>query len=194
MIREHFAEHAQVLERTVAEQLAAVAEAARLAEESLRTGGKILIFGNGGSAADAQHFAAELVGRFERDRRAAPALALTVNTSTLTSVSNDYGFNELFSRQVEAFARAGDLAIAISTSGNSPNVVEGARTARRLGCRVVAMTGEGGGALAEQCDVLFAVPTRTVSRIQEMHEIALHALASWLERRLLTGGSEGGDA
>jgi D-sedoheptulose 7-phosphate isomerase len=194
LIREHFAEHARVLEETAATQLEALEAAARLAEESLRGGGKILIFGNGGSAADAQHFAAELVGRFERERRGAPALALTVNTSTLTAVGNDYGFDELFSRQIEAHARSGDLAIAISTSGDSRNVVNAARAARRQGCRVVGMTGAGGGSLAEHSDVLVAVPSRTVSRIQEMHEIALHAMAAWLEKRVLVGDAgEGGE-
>ena len=190
-MREVFEEHSRVLEDTLSSQIPALEEAARLAEECLQTGCKILIFGNGGSAADAQHFAAELVGRFEMDRTALPAIALTVNTSTLTAVANDYGFDHGFSRQVEGFGQPGDLAIAISTSGNSDNVVLAAQAARKLGCKVVGMTGEGGGALAEFCDALIAVPSGTVARIQEMHEICLHALAWWLEKRIFaSGGAE----
>ena len=193
MFREVFDEHAQVFESTVSSQMPALEEAARLAEHCLRADGKILIFGNGGSAADAQHFAAELVGRFEMNRHALPALALTVNTSTLTAVANDYGFDHDFSRQVEGLGRAGDLAIAISTSGNSPNVVKAAQVARELGCKVVGLTGKGGGLLAEHCDALIAIPAKTVARIQEMHEICLHALAWWLERRLFAeAGKEDG--
>jgi len=191
LLIEHFDEHAQVLEKTRASQLPSLEAAAELAEASLKAGGKLLVFGNGGSAADAQHFAAELEGRFERDRQALSAIALTVNTSTLTAVANDYGFEQTFRRQVEALARAGDVAIAISTSGNSKNVIAAARAARQRGCRVIGLTGEGGGVLAEHCDVLIAIPTRTVSRIQEMHELCLHALASWLERRLSSEGGPG---
>ncbi len=194
MLRKQFEEHARVLEATLASQLPALESAAELAEGCLRAGGKILIFGNGGSAADAQHFAAELEGRFEMDRAALPAVALTVNTSTLTAVSNDYGFESIFRRQIEALARPGDLTIAISTSGTSRNVVAAARKARELGCRVVGMTGEGGGDLAALCDALIAVPSRTVSRIQEMHELCLHGLAAWLERRMCNRESAGGDS
>lgn len=190
MLREVIEEHSRVLEETLATQSRSFARVAQLAEECLRDGGKILIFGNGGSAADAQHFAAELVGRFEQDRQALPALALTVNTSTLTAVSNDYGFDRVFARQIEALAKQGDLAIAISTSGESGNVVAAARTARGLGCKVVGMTGAGGGSLAEHAEALIAVPSQTVARIQEMHEICLHALAGWLERRLCGEGDE----
>lgn len=187
MLRKQFEEHARVLQETLTSQLPMLENAAELAEACLRSGGKILIFGNGGSAADAQHFAAELEGRFEMDRAALSAMALTVNTSTLTAVGNDYGFERIFSRQIEGLAKAGDLAIAISTSGNSGNVVAAARVARGLGCKVVGMTGESGGALAEHCDALIAVPSRTVSRVQEMHELCLHGLAAWLEQRIFAG-------
>lgn len=191
MFGEVFDEHRRVLQATLSSQLPALEEAARLCETCLKSGGKILTFGNGGSAADAQHFAAELVGRFEMDRGALPALSLTVNTSTLTAIANDYGFEHDFSRQVEGLARPGDVAIAISTSGNSGNVVLAAKTAREKGCQVVGMTGPGGGALAEHCDALIAVPSETVARIQEMHELCLHALAGWLERQLF--GQEAGE-
>lgn len=184
MFREVFDEHARIFTATLESQMPSLEQAGHLAEACLRSGGKILIFGNGGSAADAQHFAAELVGRFEMDRDALPAVALTVNTSTLTAVTNDYGFDRGFSRQVEGLARAGDVAIAISTSGNSANVILAAEAAQKLGCKVIGMTGDGGGGLAQHCDALIAVPAKTVARIQEMHELCLHALAWWLERRL----------
>jgi len=184
VLREVIEEHSQVLEETLATQARAFYIVAGLAEDCLREGGKILIFGNGGSAADAQHFAAELVGRFEQDRQGLAALALTVNTSTLTAVSNDYGFERAFARQIEALASKRDLAIAISTSGESGNVIEAARAARELGCKVVGMTGERGGSLAGLADVVIAVPSKTVARIQEMHEICLHALAAVLEKRM----------
>ena len=185
MLREIIEEHSRVLEETLATQMEAFHRMAELAEKCLREGGKILIFGNGGSAADAQHFAAELVGRFEHDRQGLPALALTVNTSTLTAVANDYGFERIFARQIEALAKPGDLAIAISTSGESGNVTAAARAARELGCTVAGMTGAAGGTLAELSDVVIAVPSETVARIQEMHEICLHALAAALEKRML---------
>jgi len=192
-LRQVFEEHSRVLQDTLCSQMPALEEAARMAEGCMRAGCKILIFGNGGSAADAQHFAAELVGRFEMDRSALPAVALTVNTSTLTAVANDYGFDHGFSRQVEGLSQPNDLAIAISTSGNSGNVVLAAQVARKLGCKVVGMTGASGGALAEHCDALIAVPSETVARIQEMHEICLHALAWWLEKRIFSaGGAEEG--
>lgn len=184
MIREAFQEHARVFEKVQVTLMDELERAAEMTELCLREGGKILILGNGGSAADAQHFAAELVGRFERQRRPLPALALTVNTSTLTAVSNDFGFDHVFARQVEGLAREGDLLIAISTSGESENVAAAAKKARALGCPVIGFTGEGGGRLAQLTDVLIAVPSTTVSRIQEMHEICLHALAGWLEERL----------
>jgi D-sedoheptulose 7-phosphate isomerase len=178
------AEHARVVEQTLATQKQAFDKIAGMAEDCLRSGGTIYVFGNGGSAADAQHFAAELVGRFERDRQGLPAVALTVNSSTLTAVSNDYGFERIFARQLEALAAEGDLAIGISTSGESANILAAVRTARDIGCGVVGMTGEGGGSLGELADAVLAVPSRTVARVQEVHEICLHALAGLLEERL----------
>lgn len=190
MLREFVEEHSRVLAETLATQAGAFEEVAAMAETCLRDGGKILIFGNGGSAADAQHFAAELVGRFEHDRQGLPAMALTVNTSTLTAVANDYGFDRVFARQIEAFAQAGDVAIAISTSGESGNVLAAARAARDLGCRVVGMTGAQGGTLAEHADAVIAVPSQTVARVQEMHELCLHALAAELEKRMFSEAGE----
>lgn len=184
MLKEIFDEHAEVFERARASVLPDLQSAAELAEACLAGGNKLLVFGNGGSAADAQHFAAELVGRFERDRRSLPAVALTVDTSLLTAVGNDHGFDQIFARQVEALAAPGDLLVAISTSGNSVNVLEAVNRGRELGCRVVGMTGEEGGRLVARVDVLIAAPSRNVARIQEIHELCLHGLAAWLERRL----------
>lgn len=185
MLREVIEEHSRVVEETLATQTRSFYRVGEMAEDCLRSGGTIFVFGNGGSAADAQHFAAELVGRFEHDRRGLSAVALTVNASTLTAVANDYGFDKVFARQIEGLAKKGDLAIGISTSGNSANVVEGARVAGKIGCRVVGMTGESGGALGELADEVLAVPSNTVARIQEVHEILLHALAGLLEKRML---------
>ena len=144
-----------------AEQYAPRIEAvARRMAETLRMGGKILFFGNGGSAADAQHLAAEFVNRFLRDRSALAAVSLTTDTSALTSIGNDLGFDQVFSRQVEALGRPGDLVVAISTSGNSPNVLRGVEAARRLGCGTVGLTGGSGGLLANAVDDAFIVPAR----------------------------------
>ncbi len=155
--------------------------AAAMIVESIGNGGRLVVFGNGGSAADAQHIVAELVGRFEQDRRAIPAQALTVNTSILTSVANDYDFAQIFARQVEAAVKTGDVAIAISTSGTSPNVLEGARQARAQGARVIALTGENPGPLADRADLCLAVPSRHTARIQEGHIFIGHVLCKLIE-------------
>jgi D-sedoheptulose 7-phosphate isomerase len=190
MLKGAFQEHMDLMERSREGLLPELERAARLAENCLRSGGKVLVFGNGGSAAQAQHFAAELVGRFERDRRGFPAISLTTDTSALTAIGNDNGFRRVFQRQVEALAREGDVVLAISTSGNSENVLEAVKAARGLNCPIVGLTGEGGGRLAELCDVLLAVPSRKVSRIQELHILCLHCLAQWVEDRLLDPGWE----
>jgi len=189
MLEEAFEEHAEVLAKVREGLMVDLRRAAELSEDALRRGNKLLVFGNGGSAADAQHFAAELVGRFERERRGLPALALTANSSSVTAVGNDYGYARVFDRQVEAFAVPGDVLIAISTSGNSENVVRAAKVGKALGCSVIGLTGEGGGKLAAECDVLLAIPSKRVSRIQEMHEICLHSLAGWLEAKLDSEGA-----
>ncbi len=144
-------------------------KAARALVAAYKRGNKILTFGNGGSACDAQNFADELVGRFERNRPPLPALSLTVNTSDLTSIANDFGYDQVFSRQLEAHARPGDIAVAISTSGNSKNVLKAAASARRLGLLVIGLTGEDGGKLKGFCDVCVRVPSKTIARIQEAH-------------------------
>jgi len=147
----------------------AIFEAADLITMCLRADGKLLFFGNGGSAADAQHLAAEFVGRFVRERAGLPAIALTTDSSILTAVGNDYGFDQIFVRQVQALGRRGDIAIAISTSGNSLNVLEGVKEARKRKLKTIGLTGKDGGLLAQQTDVAIMVPSTSTARIQECH-------------------------
>jgi phosphoheptose isomerase len=156
--------------------------AATMIVEAFDAGGKLLVLGNGGSAADAQHVAAELVGRFERARRPLAALALTADSSVVTSVANDEGFAEVFVRQVEALGRAGDVVLAISTSGRSPNVVAALKTARELGLRTIALTGGDGGDAGLLCDVHVNVPAESTARVQEVHRTLLHAICGLVEQ------------
>lgn len=152
---------------------------------SVRAGGKVLLFGNGGSAAEAQHFAAELVnGLFDRARPPFSAISLTTDTSSLTAIGNDRGFAQVFSRQIEALGRPGDVAVALTTSGTSPNVIEALKAARAKGLMTVSLTGEGGGAVAPLSDYLLDVPSRSTPRIQEAHLFILHLLAEELEDRV----------
>ena len=159
-------------------------KAARSVVDCISKGGKLLLFGNGGSAADSQHIAAEFVGRFERERRALPALALTTNTSTITALSNDYDYNVSFKRQVEAFGKKNDVAIAISTSGNAKNVLEAIKEAKTIGIKTIALTGKGGGALARLCDISIIVQSDNTARIQETHILIGHIIAELVEDSL----------
>jgi D-sedoheptulose 7-phosphate isomerase len=174
------AEHLEVVRQVEAQQ-GVLESIARAMTAALRAGGKILWCGNGGSAGDAQHLAAELVGRFQRERRGMASLALTTDSSTLTSIANDYGFAAVFARQVEALGAAGDVLVGISTSGNSENVIAALRTAREQGLVTVAFTGAGGGKMAGLADHLFAVASRVTARIQEAHILAGHMLCDWIE-------------
>ena len=158
-----------------------VASAGLRVRTALEKGRKILICGNGGSAADSQHMAAEFVGRFVKERQSLPALALTVDTSLLTAVGNDYGFDYVFSRQVEGLGQEGDVLIAISTSGNSANVVKAVKTAKEKGIYVIALTGENGGILAKESDLCLAVPSQVTARIQEMHIMIIHMICEIAE-------------
>jgi D-sedoheptulose 7-phosphate isomerase len=182
-----FAESAN-LKLAAAEPLAEpVARAGALLAEALRGGGKALACGNGGSAADAQHFAAELVNRFEMERPPLAAVALSTDTSTLTSIANDYAYEQVFAKQVRAIGRRGDVLLAISTSGNSPNVVEAVKVAHELGVRVIALTGNGGGKLAGMvgdADVHVCVPHKKTARIQEVHLLVLHCLCDGIDFQL----------
>lgn len=163
-----------------------IARAGQLLVDSLKAGGRIYFLGNGGSAADAQHLATELVGRFERDN-CLPAMALTTDSSALTALANDYSFDEVFSRQVMALARPGDTVVAISTSGNSPNVLEAARAGRQRGTHVVGMSGGDGGKLKSLCDVCLVVPSKRVCRVQEAHITMGHILCELVEASLPSG-------
>ena len=154
--------------------------------ETLSAGGKVLACGNGGSAAESQHFAAELSGRFRKERAAWPAMALTVDTSALTAIGNDYGFDRIFARQVEAFGRRGDVLLALSTSGRSANVVAAAQQGQALGLHVVALTGADAGPLGAVADEVIAVPETDTARVQEVHLTVLHVLCDEIERALAT--------
>src|SRR5258708_2051916 len=161
-----------------------VAKVSEILVEALRRGNKLLLFGNGGSAADAQHIAAELVGRFAFDRAALPALALSVNSSCITAIGNDYGFDRVFSRQLEALARPGDGAIGISTSGNSSNVFNAMSTARKMSLHTIALTGGTGGNLQGSVDHCICVPSNETPRIQECHILIGHIIAELVEREI----------
>jgi D-sedoheptulose 7-phosphate isomerase len=175
--REAFESTAQMLSHPFAETL-------ELLERSLRQGGKLLLFGNGGSAADAQHIAAELVIRYKADRPPIAAIALTTDSSALTACGNDLGFEAIFERQIEAVGRPDDVAVGISTSGNSPNVLRGLRQARAMGLKTAGLTGASGGQMPSLCDALIAVPSSVTARIQEMHIMIGHVLCKALEQRL----------
>lgn len=186
----HFRESAE-LKTKAAELLAQpIADAVDLMFAALSNGNKILACGNGGSAADCQHFAAELVGRFERERLPLPAMALTVDTSILTAVSNDYSYNDIFSKQVQAFGQAGDVLLAISTSGNSANVLAAIEAAHERDMRIVALTGKTGGTIGKTLaddDVHICVPHDRTARIQEVHLLTIHAMCDGIDVALFGG-------
>jgi D-sedoheptulose 7-phosphate isomerase len=166
------------------EVVSTIARVSELLIEAVANGNKLLLFGNGGSAADAQHIAAEFVGRFAFDRPALPALALSVNTSCVTAIGNDYGFDQVFARQVEALGRAGDVAIGISTSGNSPNVISGIDAARKLGLFTVAFAGCTGGKLKDVVDYCICAPSTETPRIQECHILFGHVISELVEQAI----------
>ncbi len=184
-IEDQIRESIRVKERLL-EQVGALEEMARIVVDCMRGGGKVIFFGNGGSAGDAQHLAAELSGRFYMDRPSLPALSLSTNSSTLTAISNDYGFEYVFSRQLPGIGSRGDVTIAISTSGNSPNVLEATRLAKRLGIITFGLTGRHGGELARIVDYPLRVDSDEPPRIQEAHILAGHILCEIAERRLFS--------
>src|SRR5579862_1321887 len=177
--------HARLLEAC----LPAMTEAADALITAYHSGRKALFFGNGGSAADAQHLAAEFLGRYLRERRPLPALALHANASAVTAIANDYGYEQVFTRQLQAFAVAGDVAVGISTSGNSKNVVEALTAARRLNVFTIGLTGASGGRMRDLVDVLIAAPTNETPRIQECHILVGHALCDAVEQAIATAPS-----
>lgn len=190
-VKREFAESLEVNRRAAGTMAGTIAEAAALMLECLDGGGKILSCGNGGSAADAQHFASELLNRFETERASLPAIALTTDSSTLTSIANDRSYDEVFSRQVSGLGRPGDVLLAISTSGASPNVTHAVRAAQRAGMRVVALTGRDGGPVSRslgKADIELRVPHARTARIQEIHLLAIHCLCRLLDDACSAGG------
>lgn len=180
----HFQESAELKIQAASQLAQPIAQAVELMFTALSNGNKILACGNGGSAADCQHFAAELIGRFERERLPLPALALTTDTSIMTAVGNDYSFKDIFTKQVQAFGQPGDVLLALSTSGNSPNVVAAVEAALERDMRVVALTGKGGGAmgrLLNDMDVHICVPHDRTARIQEVHLLTIHCLCDGID-------------
>jgi D-sedoheptulose 7-phosphate isomerase len=184
-INQVFADHSAVIGRAAAELPPLIEQIVTLIDRCLREGHKVIACGNGGSAADAQHLVAELVGRFCDERRALAAITLMADTATLTALANDYGYERVFARQIEALASPGDVLIAISTSGNSANVVRAAEAARAAGCVVVGFTGASGGKLAEHAAPVLRAPSSVVARIQEVHALCIHAIADGLDARIL---------
>ncbi|HEY2686516.1 MAG TPA: D-sedoheptulose 7-phosphate isomerase [Steroidobacteraceae bacterium] len=181
LMQQEVEEHRSAFEATAAMLAEPFARMASLIDGALRAGGKLLLFGNGGSAADAQHIAAELVIRYKQDRPAIAAIALTTDSSALTACGNDLGFEALFERQVEALGRSGDVALGISTSGNSANVLRALRQARAMGLYTAGLSGGTGGKMPEYCDALIIVPSPVTARIQEMHITIGHMLCKSLE-------------
>jgi D-sedoheptulose 7-phosphate isomerase len=183
----------EVHSQLIAACLPAMTAAAQALISAFGSGHKILLFGNGGSAADAQHLAAEFLGRYLRERNPMPALALAANTSAVTAISNDYGYEHVFSRQLQALAAPGDVALGISTSGNSASVIEAIRCARRLGLYTIGLTGASGGQLQTLVDALIAVPSTETPRIQECHILIGHALCDAVEQAIVGASAISGD-
>ncbi len=181
-IAKRLQESAQVSSALAESKIDAIERIISLITSAYRVGGKVVLFGNGGSAADAQHIAGELVGKFKLDRQALPAIALTTNTSILTAVANDYGYETVFSRQVEALVNEKDVVIGISTSGDSPNVIEAIKMAKKKGAKTIGLTGGDGGKLAEVADLVLAVPSDNTPRIQETHITIGHIVCELVER------------
>ncbi len=183
-IMKEFLAHQETIKNVIETMQEPLFEASNLAVETLRNGNKILICGNGGSAADAQHIAAELTGRYKTERRGLPGIALTTDTSALTAIGNDYGYDRVFDRQVEALANKGDLLIGISTSGNSKNIINALKVARELGCKTLGLTGRDGGAMSTFCDINLIVPSDDTPRIQEMHILFAHTICQIIDNEL----------
>jgi len=184
LIHETIKEHFAVFNKILINDLENIEACAELIFETFKNGGKILICGNGGSAADAQHISTEFVGRFESERIALPAIALTTDTSLLTALANDYDFERIFSRQIEALARKDDLLLAISTSGNSPNVIAAVMKARQIGCKILGMTGSKGKKLASLCDAALMIPSDRTARVQEAHITIAHIWCEIVDKKI----------
>jgi D-sedoheptulose 7-phosphate isomerase len=181
IIKFEFEEHLKTSQATFESIGYSVEVAAKLCIDCLKDGKKILLFGNGGSAADAQHIAAELVGRYKAERKGLAAIALTTDTSALTAIGNDYGYHRVFGRQVEALANTGDVAIGISTGGSSANVINALKLANELGCKTIGFSGRGGGEMNDVCDINIVVPSKDTARIQEMHIVIGHTICHLID-------------
>ncbi|TKC01205.1 D-sedoheptulose 7-phosphate isomerase [Pedobacter cryotolerans] len=174
MVLEELNHHQNTIAKVIERLVPDIETSCKMINETLLTGGKILLAGNGGSAADAQHIAAELTGRYVKERKALPAIALTVDTSALTAISNDYGYESVFSRQIEALANPNDLFIGISTSGNSANILKSLASAKAIGCKTIGLSGRDGGKMNNLCDINIIIPDDVTARIQEMHILIGH--------------------
>ncbi|MDD5595986.1 MAG: D-sedoheptulose 7-phosphate isomerase [Candidatus Omnitrophica bacterium] len=183
-IKDILLESIQAKEELLRKSVGQIKEISDLFIESLRKGGKVILFGNGGSAADAQHIAAEFIGRFKKDRSALAAIALTTNTSILTSLANDYGYEVVFAKQIEALGQKNDLAVGISTSGKAKNVILGIKQAKKMGIKTIALTGADGGELVKTADVALVAPSLITARIQEMHITIGHIVCELVEQAL----------
>lgn len=176
-----FEEHIAVAKLTVSTLGSKIDEAAQMVINAIKNGNKILLFGNGGSASDAQHIAAEFVGRFVKQRRSLPSIALTTDTSALTAIGNDYGYEHVFERQVEGLAVAGDVLIGISTSGNSPNVLKAIELGGAMGCKTIGFLGNDGGTIKGHCDIDLTIPSKITANIQEMHILIGHIICTYVD-------------
>lgn len=186
VIKEQLQSHRLLMEVVERDMSHLISEVTEALVETFRSGGKLIVMGNGGSAADSQHFVAEMVGRFKMERKALPAVALSTDTSILTAIGNDYGFDSVFSRQVEALASAGDMVLGISTSGNSANVLKALQLAREQGCRTAGLLGKDGGSIKSACDFSLIVPTSDTPRIQEAHITIIHIICDLVEKELFS--------
>lgn len=177
-----FNEHIEVVKQSHRQTTDSIVKACELIVNCLKEGNKVLLFGNGGSAGDAQHIAAEFTGRFVKERKSLPAIALTTDTSALTAIGNDYGFERIFERQVEGLALAGDILVGISTSGNSPNVIKALEYGKKNGCISIGMSGRDGGLMNNYCDVNIVIPSNITARIQEMHIMIGHIICTAVDK------------
>jgi D-sedoheptulose 7-phosphate isomerase len=185
LIDKVFENHSNILSKTLVKHSKNIASTANLVAECFNNSGKLIFFGNGGSAAEAQHIAAEYVGRFLLERKSLPAVAFTTDTSILTAIANDFGYDNIFQRQVESFVNKDDVVFAISTSGNSENVINGVLAARTKGAKIIALTGEDGGELRQYADILIDIPSTDTPRIQEMHTLINHTICNIVESKIV---------
>ncbi len=184
VIENEFLGHLETIQKVIETMTEPLSEASKITVNALKNGKKVLLFGNGGSAADAQHIAAELTGRYKTERRGLPGIALTTDTSALTAIGNDYGYDRVFDRQVESLAQEGDVLIGISTSGNSKNVINAFKVGKEIGCKIIGLSGRDGGAMNNLCDVNLIVPSDDTPRIQEMHILFGHTICQIIDNEL----------